>query len=250
MTEDAIPTVHLACLGDSAGRSSALATILAGVAYGGDDAEFTLDFEDDVLVLRERAEPKAKPLFVDWLPTLASLRSYPASRKDPMARAVGRRSRHIVDATAGLGADSLRLLTMGFAVTMVERSPVIAALLEDGLRRLRDRTDLVAALPSVPTLVVGDAIERLGELACDCVYLDPMFAPRKKDSPLSRRPLRILGRFATGAPPTAALLEAAHATGRRVVVKRPDRERAPVAEPDESFGGKLVRYDVYLPRVL
>lgn len=36
-----------------------------------------------------------------------------------------------VDATAGLGEDSLLLAAAGFSVTLIERDPVIAALLAD-----------------------------------------------------------------------------------------------------------------------
>src|SRR5690606_29220484 len=41
----------------------------------------------------------------------------------------------IVDATAGLGQDAVVLAANGAQVHMLERSPVVAALLEDGLRR-------------------------------------------------------------------------------------------------------------------
>ena len=41
----------------------------------------------------------------------------------------------VVDATAGLGEDSLLLAAAGFSVVMFERDKTIAALLEDGLAR-------------------------------------------------------------------------------------------------------------------
>ena len=40
-----------------------------------------------------------------------------------------------VDATAGLGEDSLLLAAAGFEVTLCEADPVIAVLLEDALTR-------------------------------------------------------------------------------------------------------------------
>ena len=41
----------------------------------------------------------------------------------------------VVDATAGLGRDAFVLASLGCRVTLIERSPVVAALLQDGLAR-------------------------------------------------------------------------------------------------------------------
>ena len=41
----------------------------------------------------------------------------------------------IIDATAGLGTDSFVLADLGCSITLVERSPLVMALLEDGLTR-------------------------------------------------------------------------------------------------------------------
>lgn len=43
----------------------------------------------------------------------------------------------VLDATAGLGRDGFVLASLGCEVTLVERQPLIAALLEDGLERAR-----------------------------------------------------------------------------------------------------------------
>ncbi len=53
-----------------------------------------------------------------------------------IAKAVGLKAGvalDVIDATAGLGRDAFVLASLGCHVTLVERSPVAAALLEDGL---------------------------------------------------------------------------------------------------------------------
>ena len=47
-----------------------------------------------------------------------------------------------VDATAGLGDDSLLLAAAGFDVVLIERNPVIAALLQDALERAAQHQEL------------------------------------------------------------------------------------------------------------
>ncbi|GHM54843.1 hypothetical protein ECZU51_35130 [Escherichia coli] len=54
-----------------------------------------------------------------------------------MAKAVGIKGDYlpdVVDATAGLGRDAFVLASVGCRVRMLERNPVVAALLDDGPR--------------------------------------------------------------------------------------------------------------------
>ena len=208
-------------------------------------SDYALEWRGDVLVLLDRDEPRSSPLSVDWVTPLRALRSFPDSRKGPMGRAVGRKTKSVIDATAGFGGDSLRLMMMGYAVTMLERSPVVCALLADGLRRLRAHPELLAMLAAPPTLRCCDALSALPAMAADAVFLDPMFPPRAKSSVLSKRPLRVLGELAGKQASYDELVSAARrADTRRIVVKRPDHIKAPSPAPDETFAGKLVRYDV------
>ena len=55
------------------------------------------------------------------------------SRKQPLPRAIGKETKTVVDATAGLGHDAVLLACMGYDVIAVERSPIVAALLLGGL---------------------------------------------------------------------------------------------------------------------
>ena len=92
-----------------------------------------------------------------------------------------------VDATAGLGEDSLLLAAAGFEVTLCERDRVIAALLPTRLRACaRGLASWLSA--SRMTLCVGDAA---GLLALDCapdvVFLDPMFPAKRKDAATKKK---------------------------------------------------------------
>ena len=64
-----------------------------------------------------------------------------ASRRQPLARAVGlkKRTPTVVDATAGLGRDAMLLAQLGCPVIAVERSAILGALLRDGLERFQFR---------------------------------------------------------------------------------------------------------------
>jgi len=67
------------------------------------------------LTLRDSRDPGRKPLRVSY--SLPALR---ITRRQPLARALGRKARSVVDATAGLGTDALRLASLGCTVTAME----------------------------------------------------------------------------------------------------------------------------------
>ncbi len=217
----------------------------------------TLDSERVALVLAYRAgrlslcdrrEQRSRPVFARIDDVLARYSSLPASRRGILARAIGKKTRSVVDATAGLGADLGLLVAMGFRVTAVERSSIVAALLEDGLMRLRCRTN-VRGRYHMPRLVIADAIHFLADAVNrpECVYLDPMFPPKRKRSALAKRPLRILRDVVGDDVDRQQLFTSAlNTASRRVVVKRPNDARPLGGGIDESYVGKLVRYDVYL----
>jgi len=208
-------------------------------------AALILEVRGGRLELREPdASPRCKGLFVEFaLPPRASL-----SRNQPLAKAMGRETRIIIDGTAGLGGDAFLLACMGFRVTAVERSPTIHALLEDGLRRAEGDPLMHRALGGRLKVVHADARAWLSapDRRPDVVYLDPMFPPRRKASALAKKAIRLV-RAVVGDDEDAADLFAAamRAAAQRVVVKRPHHAPPLGPEPTIAFEGKLVRYDVY-----
>ena len=190
-----------------------------------------------VMGLKDLREPRARCLSVGPRGTIRR-----RAKRGLLARAVGPRSRYVVDATAGWGGDTLLLYAMGYQVTAIERHPLLAALLRDGIRRL-PRTDLTP-----PKVIAGDARSIMNKLdqTPDCVFIDPMFPPKRKATALARRELRLLRELVGDEEDAEELLQAGLAVSRRVVVKRPDHAGHLLRRPDTVFAGKLVRYDVYL----
>jgi 16S rRNA (guanine1516-N2)-methyltransferase len=191
------------------------------------------------LALRGPAASRARP--VRPLPPAPARAGH-----DPLLRAVGRWS-EVLDATAGLGGDAGTLAAAGRQVTLVERNPVLAAVLEDALRRWRDGGVVAAARMR---LVVADARAYLAATRADVVFLDPMYPEpvgggraRKAEGP------RLLRLLAGDDGDQAELLSLARRAARhRVVVKRP-RHAPPLAgrPPNGALSGRTVRYDLYAP---
>lgn len=199
-------------------------------------------------------ESKGKPFFVDFL-TQSWRRQFEQgiSRNHIFRRALGALSTkpRVCDATVGFGSDAVMALILGCEVVAFERSALVAKVLRDGIQRAgRENLEIKLILARLD-LMEGDAIERLPQLSPrpDVVYLDPMFdKPKKKSkSPKSMQLLQDL----LGPPPSKdeeeRLFTAAMAACRsRVVVKRPLKAQALKPNPNHSFKGQSVRYDIYL----
>ncbi len=200
------------------------------------------------------AEPSAQlsPISVDFLTKQMRYRCQRASlRRELVARALGLKHNtcpRIVDATAGLGQDSFILACLGFDVWLIERSPVIYALLIDGMRRAA-QDDAVAPIISRMHGVKGDAITWLGQQSHqpDIIYLDPMF-PRRTKSALSKKEMRIFHDVVGEDLDANALFEVAiTCAAQRVVVKRPRLAAALMGRrPTYSILGSSNRFDIYV----
>ena len=75
----------------------------------------------------------------------------------------GRERLRVIDATAGMGEDSLLLAAAGCEVTLYEQDPVIAALLQDTMRRALGEAALHEIVMRMQ-LVEGDSIDHLRRL--------------------------------------------------------------------------------------
>ncbi len=165
------------------------------------------------------------------------------------ARVRGVEAPTAVDATAGLGEDSLLLAAAGFTVTMFEKDPVIAALLRDALERAASDPRL-AGVAARMTLVEGDSVAGLRELdfSPDVVFLDPMFPERTKSAAVKKK-FQLLHHLERPCDNEEELLDAALAARpRKVVIKRPPKGPwLAGAKPSHSIAGKAVRYDAIVP---
>jgi 16S rRNA (guanine1516-N2)-methyltransferase len=164
--------------------------------------------------------------------------------REPLLQAVGRGD-DVIDATAGWGVDAGVLAAAGRRVTMIERHPVLAAMLRDALARWRAEGRAGADRLS---LVEGDARALLAELRADVVLLDPMYPERGKAARKGED--LTLARLLVGddADQDDLLAAARAAARRRVVVKRP-RAAPPLAgrPPTGVLVGRTTRFDLYPP---
>ena len=155
----------------------------------------------------------------------------------------------VVDATAGLGEDSVLLAAAGMQVTLVEREPMLAGLLRDGLQRAARQPEL-APIVSRMRLIEGDSIEVLASLdeRPHVVYLDPMFPAKRKQAATNKK-LQLIQQLELPCANEEELLGAALAVHpRKVVIKRPLKGPCLAgAKPSGSLRGKVVRYDIVVP---
>ena len=214
-----------------------------------DDTSVALIWRDGALELLLRGR-REKPLRVDFVDGALSHRwRFGGGAGRQLSGAIGiRRGRRpaVLDATGGFGQDAFLLAALGCQVTVIERSPVMAALLDDGLRRAKESK--VAELVERIRLVHTDArsfVESCKELP-PVVYLDPMF-PTRTGSALPGFPMLGLRAVVGDDEDAPELLELSLAVARRVVVKRPAGGCSlGTRRPDFQANGKTARFDVYL----
>ncbi len=215
---------------------------------------FALAFTSERLELRSLQEKSQGPVSADLCDGDVQRRIH-GGRRQPLARACGLHRDgplRVLDATAGLGRDAVVLAGLGCHVTLLERSPAIAALLQDGLERAGAHAKFSAWLNQRVHFQPGDAIAFMQASptpAHDVVYLDPMYPSRDKTA-LAKKEMRVLRELAGDDADADKLLQTALGyAGRRVVVKRPPRAECLTGRaPDHQWTGNRARYDVYFTR--
>jgi 16S rRNA (guanine1516-N2)-methyltransferase len=216
------------------------------------EADFALQLGEAGLQLAELGPQAPGPVRVDFVEgAVAHRRVFGGGSGQMIAKAVGVQPGvrpRVLDATAGLGRDGFVLASLGCAVTLIERQPLIAALLEDGLARARGDRE-VGPIVAQMQLLTGNAIELMDAWEGEppqVIYLDPMF-PHRDKSALVKKEMRLFRPFVGDDLDAPALLAAALAlASHRVVVKRP--RKAPIiagATPGYALEGKSSRYDIY-----
>lgn len=207
------------------------------------------------LGLQALEKPLPGPVHVDFAGgTLGWRRQHGGGRGEMIAKACGVKKEatpRILDATAGLGRDALILASLGCELLLCERSPVVSALLRDGLQRAATVQELQAVMARME-LLPGDALGVFRQLSetgrrPDVICLDPMF-PHRQKSALVKKDMRIFREVVGEDMDADALLEPALALAqKRVVVKRP--RHAPFLsgkKPDMDISGESSRFDIYL----
>ncbi|UTW46078.1 class I SAM-dependent methyltransferase [bacterium SCSIO 12696] len=186
----------------------------------------------------------------------AHRRQYGGGKKQDLSRAVGldkRTDLSVVDMTAGLGRDGFVLATLGARVTLLERNPVVHALLADGLQRAADAGEpdlqtIVGRMQLLPwdALQLGCEAQSTLQAEADVAYLDPMFPERQKSAKVKKDMQAFHVLVGDDADADQLLTNALDLARYRVVVKRP--AKAPYLDnrkPAHSLVGKSTRYDIY-----
>ena len=184
-------------------------------------------------------------------------RKFGGGKGQMIAKAVGVKAGvypKVLDATAGLGKDAFVLATLGCNVQMLERSPVVHALLQDGLTRAREASIVddpgLAQILTRMQLLAVDSQDYLYQITetdrPDVVYLDPMFPDRQKAADVKKEMAAFHHVVGKDEDADALLEKALAAATYRVVVKRP--RKAPFIAnktPSYQLEGKSSRYDIY-----
>lgn len=195
-------------------------------------------------------------------------RLFGGGRGQDIAKAVGLKHKgfkpKILDLTAGLGRDSFVLASLGASLLMLERHPIVFALLEDGLSRARehvldrvlgetDQEELADILSRISAIGEGAEtyLRRLDERSKpDIIYIDPMFPTREKSSKVKKE-MQLFHQLVGTDDDSSELLPLALEKAKyRVVVKRPAHapflaEHLKQIQPGYSLKGKSTRFDVY-----
>ena len=209
------------------------------------------------------------PVSVDFLAgKKAHRQQFGGGKGQPLVRAMGQinndeisRLPTVIDATAGMGGDSYVLASLGFKVQMLERSPIVAALLKDALQRAQQTiqengegfsTDICQSIANL-SLCNADSAQYLLEQKpdIDVIYMDPMY-PEKKKKAAAKKEMQALQQLVGPDTDSETLLVAALKTAKyRVVVKRP-KGATPVycplndIKPTTEISSPNTRYDVYV----
>ncbi|RJX68846.1 16S rRNA methyltransferase [Vibrio sinensis] len=222
---------------------------------------FALVLTEQRLELRKLDEPKLGAIYVDLAGgAVAHRRKFGGGKGQAIAKAAGLNkgaTPTVLDATAGLGRDSFVLASLGCKVQMVERHPVVAALLDDGLQRAQQDAEIGHWVSERMSLLHASSLEALEALSLDAdfeqpevVYLDPMYPhpENKKKSALVKKEMRVFQSLVGADTDADGLLAPALALAtKRVVVKRPDYANwLDDQAPTMAIETKKNRFDVYV----
>uniref|UniRef100_UPI0040486F51 class I SAM-dependent methyltransferase n=1 Tax=Vibrio anguillarum TaxID=55601 RepID=UPI0040486F51 len=225
------------------------------------ESSFALVLTQYRLELRKLDEPKLGAIYVDLVTgAVAHRRKFGGGKGQSIAKAAGLNkgaTPTVLDATAGLGRDAFVLASLGCKVQMVERHPVVAALLDDGLERAKQDAEIggwVSERMSLLHASSHDALEKLAQdedfVKPDVVYLDPMYPhpESKKQTALVKKEMRVFQSLVGADLDADALLNPALSLAtKRVVVKRPDyADWLDKQKPSMAIETKKNRFDVYV----
>lgn len=222
------------------------------------DTPLYLSFDQDLPVLYDTNNQSS--ISIDFTSGgIAHRLQFGGGKGQTIAKAIGITSKnkpHILDATAGLGRDSLVLANLGCQLSLTEQSPVLYEMLTSAKLAASDDSVFRQATENGFSIYHDNAISFMQKETitdCDVVYLDPMY-PEKKKSALVKKDMQILQKLLghSTEDEIADLLDTALKFAKqRVVVKRPKgADSIHGLKPTMSLNSKKTRYDVYVIKAM
>jgi len=222
--------------------------------------DFILQLTPQSLQLIHQAKQQVNPLSINFSSgNYNHRRLFGGGKNQLIAKAVGLNkgfTPYVLDATAGLARDAFVLASLGCRITLLERSPIIGALLEDGLSRAINNAeikDIIQRMKLIPidsqTYFLPQHFQEIEKP--DIIYLDPMY-PEKKGSAQVKKEMQFLHEVVGKDMDSYDLLEAAiNLAQYRVVVKRPKTAGfLNNKKPSLQLSEKKQRYDIYIKQKL
>jgi len=218
-----------------------------------DQTELSLLLDHSGLSLLRPGDKSLGALQVDFNDgALTWRRTHGGGTGQAVAKAVGLKQKkqlNILDATAGTATDAFVLAALGCNMTLVERHPIVAALLADALLRAQLEPD-VYDITQRMCLHQGSSLDFMHtqkENSFDVVYLDPMFPHSGKKAQVKKSMQYFRDMVGKDEDADDLLAPALKLAKYRVVVKRP--RKSPFLNqqaPSYSQEGKANRFDIYV----
>lgn len=225
--------------------------------------EFLVVLEDTKVFLQKTGRKAPGPIMVDFTEgSVDHRRKFGGGKGQMIAKAVGIKAGvypKILDATAGLGKDAFVLATLGSPVDMIERSPLVHTLLENGLQRAKEYAmqsdfelfDIVQRMQLLHHTSQNYLQALSNNNFPDVIYLDPMFPERDKSAEVKKEMSAFHSLVGKDEDADQLLPLALAHVNYRVVVKRP--RKAPFLNnqnPSFQLEGKSSRFDIYTVKKL
>lgn len=166
-----------------------------------------------------------------------------AGKKEVFFKALGAKTKTVLDLTGGLGIDSVFLTRNAYQVETVERHPLIYFLLNQAQKKSSD--SLIRKMKfhfSDAQKFLSENLDRIKNF--DAIYFDPMY-PEKGKTALSRQEMQLFKSLVGKDEDAASILAMLRNCGPRIVVKRPLQGESLDDKKVHEFLGKTVRYDIY-----
>ncbi len=195
-----------------------------------------------------------KPFTLDFTQgKTAHRRQFGGGRGQALAKAIGLKkgaTPSVIDCTAGYGQDAFVLASLGCSITLIERHPALAILLDAAINKAK-LDPVTSPIAQNMQLIHDDACHYLQYLTPeqypDVIYLDPMYPSRQK-SALVKKEMQLLHQLIGPDMDSQKILAVARKIAKkRIVIKRP-KSAQPIDNlpPHSSVESKNTRYDILM----